>query len=303
MSPTVSVLVPHYGDPGPTRALVAQLSPQVARVGGEILVVDDASPVPVEDVVGARVVRREVNGGFGTAVNTGARLARGELLAILNSDLSVQPDFLEAYLAAALPWMPAVVAPRVVTPGHPGATTFRFPTPLSLAAQRVALVAVRRSTSWGAWLIGETRVAATETALVDWVSGAAMLVPRSDFCDVGGFDERFHMYMEEVDLQHRLRARGLPSVRVGAVSVEHVGAASSDPARRELWQLESWFAYAAKHGWEQRLRLALAVASGMTLASESARRLAGRDVAPLAGWRRAGQMRRAAWEAYGRRQA
>ena len=50
----------------------------------------------------------------------------------------------------------------------------------------------------------------THTEVADWVVGAAMLLPRQAFAAVGGFDSRFHMNSEEVDLQLRLRQLGLP---------------------------------------------------------------------------------------------
>ena len=297
-SPSVSIVIPHYGDPGPTRALVARLVPQ----GAPIVVVDDASPEPLGDVAGAVVIRRARNGGFGAAVNAGVAVVTTDLVAILNSDLTVDDDFLARWIEAAEPWQPAVVAPRVVTTGHAGATTFRFPGPGTVLAQRVNLVAARRHHRWASDLIGEDRPASPEdTCEVDWVSGAAMLIPTGELRAAGGFDERFHMYMEEVDLQRRLRARGLRAVYVGHVRVEHAGFGSSDPASRERWALESWLRYADKWGWDGRLRLALVTARGVNLMSDGLRRVLGRDVRPLDDWRRRRSLEKQVWADHGRR--
>lgn len=298
----LTVIIPHYGDDARTRALVAQLLPQLAAASAEIVVVDDASPQPLGEIEGATVVQRERNGGFGSAVNTGVEVAQGDLVAILNSDLIVDDDFLAKWLEAAKPWQPAVVAPRVVTYGHQGASTFRFPGPGTALAQRINLVAVRRHQRWASDLIGEDRPSHPEdTHLVDWVSGAAMLVPTDVFLAVDGFDERFHMYMEEVDLQRRLRERGVPAVYVGHVCVEHEGFGSSDPARRECWALESALRYAEKWGWSGRLRIAWAAASGVNLVTDGMRRLLGRDVHPLAEWRRQRSLDKAVLAAHARR--
>ncbi len=302
--PALSVLIPHYGAAGPTRELVAQLLPQLAAADAEIVVVDDASPQPLGAVEGARIIRRDRNGGFGSAVNTGLKSAHGDLVAILNSDLIVPPKFLESFLEAARAWQPAVVAPQVVTRDHVGASTFSFPTARMVFAQRFSLLAARRDRRWVSGLIGEDRPRHVEDEYcVDWVSGAAMLIPTDLVRQAGGFDERFHMYLEEVDLQRRLRDLGVPAVYVGHVRVEHLGFASSDPARRERWQLESWFIYADKWGWTRRLRLALVGASLATLASESLRGLFGRDVHPLADWRHRQSLARSVWSAHVRREA
>lgn len=301
--PVLSVVVPHYGDPAPTRALVASLTGQADRLGAEIIVVDDASPEPLGQLEGARVLRREVNSGFGATVNAGVAQARGELVAILNSDLVVADDFLESYLVAARPWLPAVVAPRVVTFGHDGATSFRFPTARTVLAQRFGLLASRRDRRWVSRLIGEDKPPSPhDEHVVDWVSGAAMLLPLADLQAVGGFDDRFHMYLEEVDLQRRLHERGLPSVYVGHVVAEHLGFGSSDPARRERWQAESWVAYADKWGWRRRLRLAIEGAAAANLLVDGARRVLGRDTTPLHDWRAHRALTREVW-AQARRQS
>ncbi|SFA83067.1 hypothetical protein SAMN05192575_101666 [Nocardioides alpinus] len=298
LTPGLSVVIPHYGDPGPTRALVASLAPQ----GAPIIVVDDASPEPLADIDGATVIRREVNAGFGATVNAGVAEVQTDLVAILNSDLVVTDDFLASYLAAARPFLPAVVAPRVVTYGHVGASTFTFPTWRHVLAQRVNVVGNRRT--WGSVskLIGEDRPDNPEqTYATDWVSGAAMLLPTEEFRAVGGFDERFHMYLEEVDLQKRLAARGVRAVYVGAVVAEHIGFASSAPSHRERWQLESWLNYAEKWGWKRRLRIAVEVSSLVNLITEVVRGLLGRETSPLRDWAARRALTRTVWSAHKRR--
>ncbi|WP_374457453.1 glycosyltransferase family 2 protein [Nocardioides sp.] len=300
----LSVVIPHYGDAAPTQALVRQLLPQLQAASAEIVVVDDCSPHPMPQVDGATVIRRDRNGGFGATVNVGVEQARGGLVAILNSDLVVGPDFLRAFVEAARPWLPAVVAPRVVTHGHDGATSFRFPNARTVLAQRIGVLAGRRDRGWVSDLIGEDKPRGPEDEhVVDWVSGAALLVPTADLRAVGGFDDRFHMYLEEVDLQRRLRARGLPSVYIGHVVIEHAGFGSSDPAKRELWQAESWVAYADKWGWRRRLWLAMEASAATNLVVDSARRALGRDTTPLADWRQRRALARAAWSGQARRQS
>ena len=261
----VSVVVPHYGDPAPTLALVEQLRAQ-RDADLDVVVVDDASPEPmpqVEAVPGrphVTVVRRESNGGFGAAVNTGAALATHDLLLVLNSDLTIGDTLVRDLVAAAAPWQPCVAGPLVVrADGRPEHNGRHFPT--------VGHQAVEWLTPLARWRprlheqVGhDTRCVAGAHRPVDWLVGAALLIPTTAFRDAGGFDERYFMNAEEVDLQRRLRERGVPSVFLGSVSVTHVGGGSSDPARRRAWVVQARMTYAAKWGGERRLRAALAAA-------------------------------------------
>lgn len=278
----VTLVIPHHGDAGRTRALVSQLLTQASH---QLVVVDDASPMPFPDTEGVTVIRRDINGGFGAAVNTGARAATGDLLLILNSDLEIGPTFVADLVAASAPWQPAVTGPAVV--GHDGAhqwTGRHFPTTAHQVTEWLTPLARFRGTDrWHAGVGHDLACRPGVTTPTDWLVGAALLLPRQAFLDVGGFDERFHMNAEEVDLQRRLRARGIPSVYIGTVSVTHEGGGSSDPAKRRRWLVESRFRYAAKWGGERRLRTALRAATGINLGVNLARRAAGREaVHPIA---------------------
>ena len=99
----VTVVVPHHGDPTPTLATLAGLRAQATDRPLEVVVVDDCSPVPFPGTEGAVVVRRDTNGGFGSAVNTGAQHATQPLLLVLNSDVELSPTFVDDLTAAAQP--------------------------------------------------------------------------------------------------------------------------------------------------------------------------------------------------------
>lgn len=281
-SPPVTVVVPHYGDPLTPQPLLHSLREQADAPRLEVVVVDDASPEPFPETPGVRVVRREANGGFGAAVNAGAEAASGELLLVLNSDLAVGPRFVRDLLDAAEPWMPAVVSPRVVDEaGHEAYIGRVFPRTRHQAAEwLVPLARFRDADAWHV-AVGHDLAAHGTESVVDWVVAAALLLPLADFRAVGGFDPRFFMNSEEVDLQRRLRERGLPSVVLAEPTVVHAGGGSSDPALRRRWLVESRLTYADKWGGRRRLQAALGAATVANLVWNAGRRAAGRDVAPL----------------------
>ena len=97
---TISAIIPFYGEPAPVLDLIASLRAQrgITPENLEIIVSDDRSPVPFPDTEGVSIVRRERNGGFGSAVNSGAARARGDWLIILNSDLELGENFISSML-------------------------------------------------------------------------------------------------------------------------------------------------------------------------------------------------------------
>lgn len=278
----LSVVIPHYGSSAPTMALLDMLTAQHDPPQLQVVVVDDASPEAFPDVDCVQVIRRELNGGFGAAVNSGAAVAEHPLLLVLNSDLQIGPDFLSALLAAAEPWLPAVIGPRVVgNDGHPAWTGRHFPTVAHQAVEWLTPLARFRDRQRLHEAVGHDTRAAHGTTVVDWVVGAAMLLPTADFRAVGGFDERFFMNAEEVDLQRRLRDRGLRAVILDTPTVTHEGGGSSDPERRREWLVASRLAYADKWGGRRRLQAALTTATALNLLWNGGRRVAGRPVHPI----------------------
>mgnify|MGYP001069747556 CR=1 FL=1 len=295
----VSVVIPHYGDPVPTLALLAQLAHQTAALDPttgadlplQVIVSDDASPQPFPEpeatAYGAVVVRRTRNGGFGAAVNSGAAQAHHDLLLILNSDLSVGPSFVGDLVTAARPWLPAVVGPVLLDGG--GAPDFsgrRFPTIGHQAVEWLTPLARWRDGNALHGAVGhDTRAMPGVTTTVDWLVGACLLLPTASFRAVGGFDEGYFMNSEEVDLQRVLRRHGIPAVYAGTVTVTHTGAGSSDATKRRAWVVQSRLRYAQKWGGRparRRLQSALAAATVVNLVWNTGRRLASRSVTPLA---------------------
>jgi len=284
----VSVVIPHYGSPAPAQALIAQLFEQHdLKVPLEVIVSDDLSPDPFPDTAGVTVVRRDMNGGFGAAINSGAAVGRHSHLLILNSDLEVDRDFVGHLIRSAAPWQPAVCAPMLV--GTDGETQWagrHFPRHRHHIVEWLTPLARFRPRLHEA--VGhDTRCAPGATVPVDWLVGAALLVPRSEFEAVGGFDEQYFMNSEEVDLQRQLRERRIPSVFLGDVHVRHEGGGSSANDKRVRWVTQSRIRYARK--WNEHptaLRLGLGAASLVNLVFNAGRRLAGRRVHPLQTFRR-----------------
>jgi GT2 family glycosyltransferase len=279
-STSVSVVIPHYGAPAPTLALLEQLSAQTHPA--QLVVADDASPIPFPEVDGVEIVRRRTNGGFGANVNSGAAKATANALLVLNSDLTVEATFIADMVSAAQTHPRAVLAPRMVDEHGADAWVGRdFPTIRHQAAAWLTpLARFRHTTAWHRAVGHDVRAHSAERG-VDWVAGAAMWIPLADFRAVGGFDERFFMNSEEVDLQRRLRDRGIRAVALRTPTVVHAGGGSSPTDSRRRWLVEGQLLYAEKWGGLRLLRFSLTLCSVVNLGANCARRLMGRDTSPL----------------------
>lgn len=231
----------------------------------ETIVVDngstDGSPAMVaEHFPRARLIQNPVNVGFGRACNVGAASGTGRAILVLNSDCELAPGALGAMLRTldADPGLGAVFARLVNGDGTLQPSVHEaLPTPWSYAGDVLflspLLYALYRAPRLARVLLRGTRARHARARDVAWAGAACVLVRRKAFEAVDGFDERFFMYMEDVDLCARLGAAGfrlrfLPE----AVAVHHWGVSA---ARSETSVLRhayaSRIAYFDKHfpGW------------------------------------------------------
>lgn len=293
---SVGVVVPAYGPLDEVaRLLEAIVGPHVApgERPGRVTVVDDAYPGEVNATAlpsGVHYVKREVNGGFGAAVNVGlADLAAHDGIRyalVLNSDLHLAEGFLERLLQQATPFMPAVVGCRNEDEsGHSGYAARHFPTVSQQVVEWLVPLASQRHRAVMHRAVGHNVRAerASGPQVVDWVSGSMMLLPLAEVLEAGGFNEDYFMYTEEVDLQKRLRERGVPAIYLPTLTVIHEGGGSSGgEERRRGWLTNARDLYARTHLNPHALRAGLYAATAVNFAWNSGRKLAGRDVDPKA---------------------
>ncbi len=235
---------------------------------GPIVVVDNHSGDGSEEALaGAEAVTfldTGANLGFGAAANRGVAACTEGYVVIANPDLEVEPGAVAA-LVAALEGDPglAAVGPRIHTPdGRLYPSARRFPDLVTAVGHAVLGLhdpdnRFSRAYKMADWDHGR--------ADVDWVAGTCMAVRRSAFEAVGGFDEGYFMYVEDVDLCWRLAARGW---RVGYepdARVHHVIGAASDrhPYRMMLEHHRSLWRFARRTTTGARRALLPAVAAGL----------------------------------------
>jgi GT2 family glycosyltransferase len=211
----------------------------------EIIVVDNGSRDGTVEAVrracpGVRVIESQRNLGFGGGANLGAAAARGELLVFLNPDTVVTPGWLAA-LAQALAEDPTagLVTPQI--------RLWRQPERINACGADVHLSGLTLCRG-----LGEDATGYQTPAEVAAVSGAAFAIRRELFRTLGGFDETFYLYMEDVDLSWRARLAGYRCLYVPEAVVYHHYRPRLGP--RKVFRLE-----------RNRYRMLLKILGGRTL--------------------------------------
>jgi N-acetylglucosaminyl-diphospho-decaprenol L-rhamnosyltransferase len=176
--------------------------------------------------------------GFGANHNQAFAQAVGDRYCVMNPDIRLQADpfpplldCLQRHIDAAL------CAPRVFgVGGCPEDHARRFPTPWSLA---------RKIVSGDAGLFP---LAGTQDQAVDWVAGMFLLFRSSDYAGLGGFDDGYFLYYEDVDICARLRRKGRATMLCTSASVVHDARRASHRKLRYLaWHVSSMMRYFRKH--------------------------------------------------------
>ncbi|QDE41715.1 glycosyltransferase family 2 protein [Luteibacter pinisoli] len=184
---------------------------------------DDGVPEALDRAYAAddrvSVVYNRANLGFGPAVNRGAAQARGKLLLVLNPDCLIEPDTISRMAAHVGPHTGIVGAVVQDEAGHVDPASRR----------RDPLLARALATKLGRGSAGIDITGPLPTGAVpaEVVSGAILLMPRSVFETLGGFDEAFFLHCEDIDLCRRARDHGYQVLLAGDVRVMHGKGGSS----------------------------------------------------------------------------
>jgi N-acetylglucosaminyl-diphospho-decaprenol L-rhamnosyltransferase len=232
-------------------ACLASLATRPLSISHEIVVVDNASTdgsLEAARGAGVRVIALDRNVGFAAANNAGIRGSSSELILLLNSDTVVPAGAIDA-LVARLRAVPeaGIAGPRLVdAQGQPELSFGPMLDPhREWLRKRTMKLIERGDPPTLDWLRNET----SREAFVDWVTGACLLVWRKDAVAAGLLDERFFLYLEDVDFCHSIRKLGRKILFTPVATVTHLRgrsrAAQPDASRRRY--RASHLAFYTKH--------------------------------------------------------
>ncbi|HBU27628.1 TPA: hypothetical protein DEB00_00750 [Candidatus Uhrbacteria bacterium] len=208
----------------------------------------------------AHVVLRGANSGFGRASNRGAQEIDARSYFFLNPDTRLVDGQILDTLFQFLRTYPTVgiAAPRVrYMDGSHQQTARRFPAWYMPFVQRTRFAASKQGQAYRDHFLMQG-VDPAKRRLVDWVQGSAFLMDGDLFREIGGFDDRYFMYFEDVDLCRTCWDRGRAVYYVPEAEVYHVygqGSAKEKTIAKNLFQnklarvhVDSWFKYLLKWG-------------------------------------------------------
>lgn len=206
-----------------------------ARGASVLAVVADNPSDQSEDTIrrarahGAEVVELEGNRGYGTAANAAVASLPDSIQYVLisNPDVRLGPDSI-ARLAAALDAQPdaGAVGPKILNEDGTVYPSARHIPSLRTGLGHALFVRVWPANPWTRAYRQEGEAGESPRS-VGWLSGACLMVRRNAYDEIGGFDEEYFMYFEDVDLGYRLGMAGWKNVYHPGAEVVHIGARST----------------------------------------------------------------------------
>lgn len=238
----ISISIVSHGQGGLVNEVLSDIA-RFADVGRfEVLLtknITERLPFSVEDFpYPIRLVENVTPKGFGANHNAAFRLAKGKWFCVMNPDIRMPGNPYPLLVEEIEQQQAAVIAPAVLSStGQIEDSIRRFPTPLTLAGKMLGWGDGRYSFSVG-----------DEAFAVDWVGGMFMLFRAEDYKRVGGFDEGFFLYYEDVDICARLWKSGRRVLACPRVQVIHDARRDSRNNLQYMrWHVASMIRFLGKH--------------------------------------------------------
>lgn len=222
--------------------------------------IDGAPEEALERYPGTRLLRTGGNLGYGTAVNRAVATVPPdeEFVLVANPDVVWGPGSIDALVDAAQRWPRAgALGPLIRDPDGSVYPSARHLPSLIRGGMHAVVGFAWKANPWTKTYRQE-HIAPSERP-VGWLSGSCLLVRRKAFDAIGGFDERYFMYMEDVDLGDRLGRAGWLNVYIPGAEILHDKGHSTgrDPARNLRAHHDSTYLYLSdRHNarWQAPLR-------------------------------------------------
>lgn len=235
MQPEISVSIVSHGQGNLVAKLLEDISQHCQGLSLEIILVlniPETLPFAPESTgFPTRVIRNTAKKGFAANHNQAFTHARGGYFCVVNPDIRLFSNPFHPLLACLKDSSVGVSAPLVLNEdGKMEDSARRFPTPFKILCKALGWC------KGGDYIVRDMHMPIHP----DWVGGMFMLFPRNVFERLGGFDQRYFLYYEDVDLCARLRLLGYEVVVCPQASVAHHAQRSSHRSFRYLrWHFES----------------------------------------------------------------
>ena len=263
--PDLSIILVSYNTVEITRRCLRQIPQLTKHISSETIAVDnnsrdDSAAMIRKEFPWVKLIHSATNLGFAVANNHAFSQAKGRYLLLLNPDALL----MEGELSKILQRMDqnpdiALVGGQLIDEDSSWCPSARqFPSILGDLCTLSGLSTRYPGTRFFGWW-DRTWAPTTEEADVDWIPGAFNIIRHKAVKEIGGFDERFFLYYEEVDLCHRLKNAGYRICYWPKIVVQHIGGESAKTLDNDvvntgsqlaLWRMQSQLLYYRKrHGF------------------------------------------------------
>ena len=268
----LSIIIVNFNTEKLLRDCLQSVFKHTQNLSFEVIVVDNNSAdgslkMLEKDFSQVRVVASQKNLGFAGGNNEGIRKAKGEFILLLNSDTKLEKNgFLKLVELAKTKKNLGICGPRLLNEDK---TT----QPSTMPFLRLPMAAI--------WLFTGDRFLKKSPSLskrVDWLSGACFLIKREVIDQIGFLDEKFFMYVEEMEYAYRASKKGFQCWFFPQVEVYHLERGRSPEGKRRTiwWIYEGMVYFYRKHfaGWQLDvlkllLRLKAVLAFGLGLVTKN----------------------------------
>lgn len=269
-SPDLSIIIVSWNTRALLHSCLASIYATAGALSVQVIVVDCAS---TDDTVSMLAVdypqvitlAQQENVGFTRGNNIGLAKATGRYLFLLNPDTLVMQDCLQG-LVEYLEAHPdaGIVGPHTLNPDLTHQSTRRrFPTLMTGLFESTWLQGIAPKNLLDSYYVRDALD--SDTVAVDWVQGSALMARSEVYERIGGLDESFVMYSEELDWCRRAKAAGFGVVYVGDAQIVHYGGQSSGQsgARSQIYFQQSKIRYFRKHhSWSAAALIRLSLLKG-----------------------------------------
>jgi GT2 family glycosyltransferase len=231
----LSIIIVNYQSVGYLKKCVASVFDKAKNISFEIIVVNNSEDV-INEISDIKIINSKENLGFGKGQNLGVKNASGEILWLLNADTEVLSGDIQGIIREAQE--KGVVGPKLLdNSGRAQSWSAGVePTIWDLIKNNLGLKASRK-----VWQSPKKREA-------DWVSGTSLFIRKDVFQKLGGFDEKFFMYFEDIDLCKRAREAGYKVIYFPEFIIRHFGGKSfENSALQKKYYYQSQDYYFEKH--------------------------------------------------------
>lgn len=253
MKPALSIVYVYYNTPEEIKSSIKSLASALRKISYEIIIVDNASvknlPQDIYKLSNTHIIRNKRNSGYGKGLNQGSRVALGKYLLLVNPDVEFTENSIK-YLLDKIERDSkiGIIGPQIIDKRGEILQSISGMPYLPKALIVFSFIGKIWHHNSALKKYHNLNLDRNKEQYVDVIGGACMMMKKSLFNDIGGFDERFFMYFEEADFCFRIKENGYKVLYYPKAKVTHfVGRSSQNKEWIEKTFEQSRFRFFRKY--------------------------------------------------------